>query len=120
MREQLVQLLNQHPSILGMIFVAAGGWELWQAVFRYEAYKKWIARKLRQRWWLAFFGFREPQPRPIAIAAASFILVMGLALIDFEIRWVPRLFWAVPLLIALLSLVITLVVVKWKLWQRER
>lgn len=92
MREQLVQLLNQHPSILGMIFVVAGGWELWQAVFRYETYKQWIARKLRQRWWLVFIGFREPQPRPIAIAAASFILVIGVALTDFEAGCLPRMF----------------------------
>lgn len=118
MREQIVEFLNQHPSVLGVIFAVTGGWELWQAVLRYEAYKKDIARWIRKRSWLVFIGLKPAQPRPISISAALLIFIMGLAMIDFEIALLPKMFWGVLAALALFNLLTVLLIVKWKAWKK--
>lgn len=120
MREQIANFLNQHTSIIGILLALLGVWELWNGLFRYDIYKLFIEKLIRRRPWIAILGLREPQPRPIQISAALLVLVIGLAMIDFEIGLLPRKLWLGPMTLSLLAFFFILLSVKLKSWRKSR
>jgi hypothetical protein len=120
MREQIANFLNQHTSIIGILFAFLGVWELWNGVFRYEVYRLSIEKLIRRRPWIAILGLRAPQPRPIQVSAALLVLVIGLAMIDFETGLLPRKLWLGPMTLALLAFFVVLISVRSKSWRKSR
>jgi len=120
MREQIANFLNQHTSIIGILLALLGVWELWNGLFPYDIYKLFIEKLIRRRPWIAILGLREPQPRPIQISAALLVLVIGLAMIDFEMGLLPRKLWLGPMTLSLLAFFVILLSVKLKSWRKSR
>ncbi len=115
MTEQTIAFLNQYPSIFGIPLAVLGGWELFNYLFHYEAYKQKREELLRGRLY-ELLGARPMPPRIVSIVGSLFILVGGLTLIGTEIYKKPRIFWLILLVISVLAFFITLIVTALRRW----
>lgn len=96
----MLDLFYQTPTLSGSLLVTTAGIELGFLLFRFEQYRAFFRR---HRW--VHLLFQESESRPVLISSALLFLVVGLALVGAEARWLSKTFWITACALAFINFV---------------